>query len=350
MAAPSRIYDLSATASSNTPSGTEAVGTGLDDYLRGIQAVIRGDLATKGADIASAATTDLGAVQGLFHDITGTTTITSFGTVAAGVWKVLKFEGALTLTHNAASLVLPGAANITTADGDIAIVVSEGSGNWRCVLYQKASGQRIGTINALTEDSSPDETADYVETWDASASAHRKVKLNAIAIEPGDGTVTNAKLAAGALFTSAAEQASTSGTAIHFTGIPSGTQMIVVTLEGVSTNGAGAIQVQIGDAGGLETSGYIDQVMTTNSNAASTSGFQVTEASAAGSTWHAMFVLTLSDAANNTWVCMHNSTEDGGSQDGRLGSGSKSLSAVLDRVSVISGDTFDAGAISIMYR
>jgi len=115
------------------------VGSGLDDNLREIQGVIVRGLSNKGADIASATTTDLGAVEGLMHDITGTTTITSFGTVRAGIWKVIKFEGALTLTHNAASLILPGAANITTADGDVAIVISEGSGNWRCLNYARAS-------------------------------------------------------------------------------------------------------------------------------------------------------------------------------------------------------------------
>lgn len=135
MPVPSRITDLSATAASNSPAGTDPVGPNLDDYLRGIQAVLRGDLATKGADIASATTTDLGAVQGLFHDITGTTTITGFGTVAAGVWKVIKFEDALTLTHNATSLILQGGENRTTANGDIGIYASEGSGNWREYLY-----------------------------------------------------------------------------------------------------------------------------------------------------------------------------------------------------------------------
>ena len=139
MAAPTRIYDISTTAASNFPTGSEAVGTSLDDYLRAIQTVYRLDLASKGNDIASAATTDLGAVGGLFHDITGTTTITGFGTVAAGVWKVIKFEGALTLTHNSTSLILPGGANITTVAGDIAVVTSEGSGNWRCVSYTRGA-------------------------------------------------------------------------------------------------------------------------------------------------------------------------------------------------------------------
>lgn len=140
----SNLYQWSTTASINSPSGSTNVGTGLDDNLREIQAVIRAGLASKGADIASATTTDLGAVAGLMHDITGTTTITGFGTVSAGIWKFIKFEGALTLTHNSTSLILPGGANITTADGDCAIVISEGSGNWRCLSYMRASG-----LNAL---------------------------------------------------------------------------------------------------------------------------------------------------------------------------------------------------------
>lgn len=128
----------SATASSNSPSGSTAVGTGLDDNLRELQKVVRQDLATKGSDIASATTTDIGAVAGLMHDITGTTTITGLGTVSAGIWKILKFEDALTLTHNATSLILPGGTSILTVAGDIGIFISEGSGNWRCVSYTSA--------------------------------------------------------------------------------------------------------------------------------------------------------------------------------------------------------------------
>jgi hypothetical protein len=128
----------STTAASNSPAGGTAVGTGLDDNLREIQKVVRQDLATKGADISSASTTDLGAVAGLMHDITGTTTITGFGTVSAGIWKIVKFEDALTLTHNATSLILPGGTSILTVAGDIGIFISEGSGNWRCVSYTSA--------------------------------------------------------------------------------------------------------------------------------------------------------------------------------------------------------------------
>lgn len=89
--------------------------------------------------IASGATCDLGSKAAHYLQITGTTTITSFGTVKAGTLKFIEFAGILTLTHNATSLIIPGGANKTTAAGDTAIVVSEGSGNWRCLVYVPAA-------------------------------------------------------------------------------------------------------------------------------------------------------------------------------------------------------------------
>ena len=132
------IAEWSSTDGSNKPTGGTTVGTGWDDNLRAIQGVVVRALSHKGSDIASASTTDIGAVEGLMHDITGTTAITGFGTVRAGIWKILKFEGALTLTHNATSLILPGGTSILTVAGDVGIFISEGSGNWRCVSYMSA--------------------------------------------------------------------------------------------------------------------------------------------------------------------------------------------------------------------
>jgi microcystin-dependent protein len=141
------LKDWSPTSGSNFPQGTATVGQGLDDNLREICGAVTRGLSHKGADITATSTTDLGAVEGLFHDITGTTTINSFGTVRAGILKVLKFENSLLLTHSA-SLILPGAGNITTADGDVAWFMSEGSGVWRCLSYEYATNGSIpsGTI------------------------------------------------------------------------------------------------------------------------------------------------------------------------------------------------------------
>lgn len=94
-------------------------------------------------DIASAGTTDLDSVNSNLVNITGTTTITSFGTADAGTIIFGKFAGALTLTHNGTSLLLPGAANITTAANDRFTAVSLGSGNWIVKTYTKASGLPI---------------------------------------------------------------------------------------------------------------------------------------------------------------------------------------------------------------
>lgn len=93
--------------------------------------------------IASASTTNIGAANAEYLAVSGTTTITAFDAVAAGIYRVLKFDGILTLTHNGTSLILPGTANITTAAGDTAGFVSLGSGNWRCQWYQRASGAPI---------------------------------------------------------------------------------------------------------------------------------------------------------------------------------------------------------------
>ncbi len=100
------------------------------------------------ATVASATTTDIGAAASNFVSITGTTTITGLGTIAAGAMRWVKFGGALTLTHNGTSLILPGGANITTAAGDTAVFVSEGSGNWRCMGYQRANGGIITQATA----------------------------------------------------------------------------------------------------------------------------------------------------------------------------------------------------------
>ena len=139
----SNFYDWSTTAASNLPSGATTIGTGLDDNLREIQAVVRSALGSLGANIASASTMDIGAVPGYRHFITGTTTVNSLGTVDAGICKVLVFGDTLTLTHNGTSLILPGAANITTTVQDMAGFQSEGSGNWRCLWYTKATGRPV---------------------------------------------------------------------------------------------------------------------------------------------------------------------------------------------------------------
>ncbi|HYD29186.1 hypothetical protein [Brevundimonas sp.] len=100
---------------------------------------LTGSLNDTAVTIASAATTDIGAAAGNAVRVTGTTTITALGTAQNGALRRVTFAGALTLTHNAASLILPGGANLTAAAGDVAWFESLGGGNWRCVDYLSAA-------------------------------------------------------------------------------------------------------------------------------------------------------------------------------------------------------------------
>jgi hypothetical protein len=92
------------------------------------------------ATIASAGTTDLSTVASTYITVTGTTTITSFGEEALGIFKVLIFQSALTLTHNSTSLILPDNVNLAVTAGSVLSVISLGDGNWRAVSYLPNGG------------------------------------------------------------------------------------------------------------------------------------------------------------------------------------------------------------------
>lgn len=97
--------------------------------------------------LASAATTDLGAQASNVVQVTGTTTITSFGSSASLSRPLyfLQFTGNLNLTYNATSMILPGGHNFAARAGDAAIALYLGSGNWQILMYQRASGLPYGS-------------------------------------------------------------------------------------------------------------------------------------------------------------------------------------------------------------
>jgi hypothetical protein len=138
--------DGQTTPTANIPLGGFRI-TGLGNGTSATDAATLGQVDGRAEiDLASASTTNIGAQQSDNVRITGTTTITSFGTIASGVTRHLRFAAALTLTHNATSLILPGGANITTAAGDTATAVSLGSGNWVVTDFMPASGWRGSSV------------------------------------------------------------------------------------------------------------------------------------------------------------------------------------------------------------
>jgi hypothetical protein len=148
-----------------------------------------------------------------------------------------------------------------------------------------------------------------------------------------------------------AEQATTSTTAIDFTGIPVGVKRITVMLDGVSTDGSSVLGVQLGDTDGFETSGYVAVGESVSTSAAFTTLFPFAQNSSAAATYNGAMVLTLQNSSTNTWT-WHGNVGRSDAVVTVQGCGIKPLSAVLDsvRLTTVSADDFDAGACSISYE
>lgn len=254
---------------------------------------------SKGSDIASANALTLGT-DGNYFDITGTTTINTISTSARiGTTVIFQFDGILTLTHSADLFLCNNGEDITTAAGDHAMFTEYASGDWRCVAYQRADGTAL-----------------------------RDVITN--------GTV----------------QATTSGDAFDFTGIPAWVTRVTVLFSDVSTDGTNDFIVQLGDAGGFETTGYTGTYESNGSRFSYTgSGFQFDNLAAAAQHSGRM-VIDLIDAATNTWVadCSIGRTDSAGFIKS---TGDKSLSGTLTQIrfaKVADTDDFDNGKVNIKYE
>ena len=241
--------------------------------------------------IASAATTDIGAEAQYRLNVTGTATITSFGTVANSR-KLLRFSDVL-------KIELPGKAPVTTAAGDFAKYVSDGSGNWDLANYQRASG---GTLAAGWT---------YLPSQDA-----------------------------------------TSGTEFDWTEIPATAGTIEVVFENVSLTGNNDLLTQIGGTA-IEATGYnsaggfqiIGPSGTNGGGGASTAGFLIVNGGAIN---QMTLILRLSKVTANgrTWASEHDGLGGGAVING---GGLKTLSDTLTqvRVTATGSDSFDNGTLYV---
>jgi hypothetical protein len=155
--------------------------------------------AARAPNLASAGTVNLSALAGNMVHITGTTTITAF-TMSDGQQVVLVFDGALVLT-NSATLVLPGAANITTAAGDIMIVAGDTTvaSGVRCINYARAAAPATSfgptTTVAVANAVVLAIDVNTVMTTTAALTAGRKYWFQgSLVIQPSNGTYAFAEL------------------------------------------------------------------------------------------------------------------------------------------------------------
>lgn len=153
--------------------------------------------------------------------------------------------------------------------------------------------------------------------------------------------------------TSGTAVASTSGTSIDFTGLPSWVKRITVLFNGVSTNGTSGFLIQLGTSGGVQITSYDSlgnrfDTATGQGGLSSTAGFVIARSTAADSLLGAMQVCSMS---STDWAENHAGKLS--ASNAVCGGGAMTLTGTLDRVRVttVNGtDTFDAGLVNILYE
>ena len=147
---------------------------------------------------------------------------------------------------------------------------------------------------------------------------------------------------------------SASNTSVDFTSIPSWVKRITVMFSGVSTNGTSLPMIQLGDSGGIETTGYTAGSSLIGFGSTNyTTGFTIRTDAVASAVMDGFITINLFSSSTNTWVAGGTIYAPTPTAYLSAVSGAKSLSATLDRVRIttVNGtDTFDAGSINILYE
>ncbi len=382
------VLDYSTTASSNT--SLSGIGIQGSNKVSNFDNALRQFMADIAAGITRSVTKSSGPVTAVQADhmqlwrCTATLTInlTAASTLTSG-WQLIVFAngGTVTIDPNA-SETINGAATLTVANGSYAIVICDGTGFYALAAaapdlsgyvpfsllttrgdlpYRGASTwQRLakGTAGQVLTMGADD------PTWSADLLSSTLTTRGDIIYRGASAPQRLAKGTAGQVLTMGADdpawgpppsaatlgtaQASTSGTAIDFTGLPAGLNSIDVMLDGVSLSGTDFILIQLGDAGGIETTGYT----ATARNVAGAAAVSSTEIRVSGgvSTLLASGLVSFRRQSGNVWVFM-GSTLTQSADSLYCYVGRKELSDTLDRIRVTrsGSNTFDAGSINIYY-
>ncbi|CAB4129491.1 hypothetical protein UFOVP118_73 [uncultured Caudovirales phage] len=212
--------------------------------------------------------------------------------------------------------------NASTSAGGGVITTADSSG----VLALQAANTTISTISATGES----------VTGNISATG-----------TVADGTAVIRPLVSGTAVTT------TSGTSATFTGIPSWVKRITVAISGFYTSGTSNFLVQFGTSGGIVTTGYVSDsisTLTTQANITSTAGMVILNKSV-NSGGPLAGVMTLVNITGNIWVANHVFRVEGGNT--LTGAGNVTLSGVptdIKFTTVNGTDTFTAGSINILYE
>jgi hypothetical protein len=145
-----------------------------------------------------------------------------------------------------------------------------------------------------------------------------------------------------------------SGSSVDFTGIPATARRVTLMINGLSTNGTVVPLVQLGNAGGIETTGYLGAMTITGGGqsvgANFSSGVSLAPSWVATVTIYGSISFELMDASTNLWVIVGSAGRTDAAQVHSWG-GTKSLSETLTQIRITAGaNTFDAGTASVSWE
>jgi hypothetical protein len=319
-----------------TPSAvtlTNATGLPISTGVSGLGSGVATFLATpSSANLAAAVTGETGSGALVFADAPTLTTPALGVATATSVNKV-----AITAPASAATLTLADGSTLATSGANSLTLTTSAATNVTLPTSGTLVAAGAATGSGLTMN-----TSRLLGRTTASSGAIEEITAGT-GLTLSGGTLTATGLTLGTA------TASTSGTNIDYTNIPSTVKRIVIMFRGVSVDAGSVIIVQLGDSGGIETSGYVGVI---EGSAWSGSGIPVDSASGATRVYDGTITITLADASDNTWMAAI-ATARGDTNATNMGAGYKALSATLDRVritSVSGAANFDAGKVNILYE
>jgi hypothetical protein len=146
-------------------------------------------------------------------------------------------------------------------------------------------------------------------------------------------------------------KATTSGTSIDFTGIPSWAKKITVLFNGVSTNGTVGYIIQLGTSAGIENTNYNSYWSVGATAGSRTDSFIFNANVAAANVYSGHMIITFT--GSNTWISSSN-INGSGSAVGTMQGGNKTLTTggtILTQIRLTTAngtDTFDNGSVNIL--